>query len=339
VDYRRWNVALAVAAAEVAANGAAVWVQTPALELVPGALRRLRPDLRIGVHVRSTSLAAEAPCGSPIYRDIVVGLLGADLVGFQTSQSAARFMQARDVLRSNGNPEGAATPEVGVFPTSVEAAGVRWLAADADLQQRARRLREEAGGSRTVLLVDGSPGVRSGGGSFEVPGWLAALRATRDVGVLRWEHDATLAERVAAYLAADVLVANQVVDSSDLAALEFAAAARPAGALVVGRKSAAAAMLPQAFVVDGPDMRHVTAVVCEALSLDADERAARMAAMRRYVEGYDTHAWARSFMIALQPNAVPDWMVHKDPASSDWTLNERVVAPRSRSWPAGRLGS
>jgi trehalose 6-phosphate synthase len=337
--YRRSNVALAVAAAELAAYGGSVWVQAPTLELVPGVLRRLRPDLRIGIHVRNTALAGEAPCGSPIYRDTVDSLLGADLVGFQTAQGAEAFLRARYAVRSRRGPvAGAPTAEVGVFPTSVDAAHIRLLAADADIQRRARCMRETAGdGSPIVLYAGHSPGDPLGRAPDDTPGWLAALRTAGDARVLRWDGGATLAERVTSYLAADVLVAVQPDEAAHLAALEFAAAARPAGALVLGRGSAAAAMLPQAFVVEPGPAGQQPAAIGAALMLDADERAARMAAMRRFVTGYDTYAWARSFMIALQPDAVPDWMVEKDPKSSDWVLNDRFVPPRARNWRADRL--
>src|SRR5947208_17069347 len=47
-SYQRVNRRFAVAAAEAAPPGAAVWVQDYHLQLVPALLRELRPDLRIG---------------------------------------------------------------------------------------------------------------------------------------------------------------------------------------------------------------------------------------------------------------------------------------------------
>ena len=46
--YREVNQRFADAAAEVAADGATVWVHDYQLQLVPAMLRELRPDLRIG---------------------------------------------------------------------------------------------------------------------------------------------------------------------------------------------------------------------------------------------------------------------------------------------------
>ena len=86
--------------AEIAAQGAVVWVQDYQLQLVPQMLRKLRPDLRIGffLHIPfpPTELYAQLP-----WRDqILEGLLGADLVGFQLPGGASNFLRlVRNRLR------------------------------------------------------------------------------------------------------------------------------------------------------------------------------------------------------------------------------------------------
>ena len=85
------NERFAEAAAEVAAQGATVWVQDYQLQLVPGMLRELRPDLRIGFFLHIPFPPTELFMQLPWREQIVRGLLGADLVGFQTPGGARNF--------------------------------------------------------------------------------------------------------------------------------------------------------------------------------------------------------------------------------------------------------
>ena len=86
----------------MAAEGAIVWVHDYQLQLVPAMLRELRPDLRIGFFLHIPFPPDELFTQLPWRRQIVEGLLGADLVGFQRP---AR----RHELRAAGPPAASAT--------------------------------------------------------------------------------------------------------------------------------------------------------------------------------------------------------------------------------------
>src|SRR5256885_1972028 len=77
------NHRYAEAAAAAAAPGATVWVHDYHLQLVPMMLRGLRPDVRIGFFLHIPFPPQELFAQLPWRREIVEGLLGADLVGFQ----------------------------------------------------------------------------------------------------------------------------------------------------------------------------------------------------------------------------------------------------------------
>ena len=88
--HRKWwdayvavNQRFAEAAAAQAADGATVWVQDYQLQLVPAMLRELRPDLRIGFFNHIPFPGYEIFAQLPWRRQVVEGLLGADLLGFQ----------------------------------------------------------------------------------------------------------------------------------------------------------------------------------------------------------------------------------------------------------------
>src|SRR5690606_26232756 len=91
--YRRVNERFAQAAAESSAHGAVVWVHDYQLQLVPAMLRALRPDLRIGFFNHIPFPPLEIFAQLPWRSQVVEGLLGADLIGFQRSTDASNFIR------------------------------------------------------------------------------------------------------------------------------------------------------------------------------------------------------------------------------------------------------
>src|SRR5687768_2998196 len=161
---RRWreaycvvNARFAEAAAEVAAENATVWVQDYQLQLVPAMLRERRPDLKIGffLHIPfpPIELFMQLPCRTEILR----GLLGADLVGFQQRLAAQNFVRlARHLLglRYEGQMIQVDGRQVkaGAFPISIDVGEMERLAADPAIQARAKQIREELGNPKTIIL-------------------------------------------------------------------------------------------------------------------------------------------------------------------------------------------
>jgi len=91
--YRRVNERFAVAAAEEAAPNAVVWIQDYQLQLVPAMLRERRPDLRIGFFLHIPFPPVELFVQLPRRVEVLRGLLGADLVGFQQPLAAQNFLR------------------------------------------------------------------------------------------------------------------------------------------------------------------------------------------------------------------------------------------------------
>jgi alpha,alpha-trehalose-phosphate synthase [UDP-forming] len=98
--YVEVNARFADVSAVQAAPGATVWVQDYQLQLVPAMLRERRPDLRIGFFNHIPFPGYEIFAQLPWRRQIIEGLLGADLVGFQRRGDAANFLRA---CRRTGN--------------------------------------------------------------------------------------------------------------------------------------------------------------------------------------------------------------------------------------------
>jgi trehalose 6-phosphate synthase len=161
-SYVKVNRRFADAAAAITAEGATVWIQDYQLQLVPAMLREQRPDLRIGFFLHIPFPPVELFMRLPWRTEIIRGLLGADLVGFQVAGGAQNFhWLARRLL----DGESAATSEtdvgarsrsgaiqvdgrqvqVGAFPISIDAQKFDDLSRREDINTRAQQLRADLG--------------------------------------------------------------------------------------------------------------------------------------------------------------------------------------------------
>ncbi|WP_091613624.1 alpha,alpha-trehalose-phosphate synthase (UDP-forming) [Micromonospora mirobrigensis] len=155
--YQRVNQRFAEVAAEVAEPGGVVWVQDYHLQLVPALLRELRPDLRIGFFLHVPFPPPELFMQLPRRAELLRGMLGADLIGFQRAQAAHNFAQlVAKVLELPATDRQIAVDDrevrVGAFPVSIDTAEMAALAARPEVAERARRLRQDLGGPEHVIL-------------------------------------------------------------------------------------------------------------------------------------------------------------------------------------------
>ncbi len=92
--YERVNTLYAEAALRTVGPDEIVWVQDYQLQLVPRMMRDRRPDLAIGFYLHIPFPPLELFARLPWRREILEGLLGSDVVAFQTRQSALAFTRA-----------------------------------------------------------------------------------------------------------------------------------------------------------------------------------------------------------------------------------------------------
>lgn len=161
---RRWwdayvdvNRRFAEAAAAAATEGADVWVHDYQLQLVPALLRELRPDVGVGFFMHIPFPPVEIFSRLPWRSKIIAGLLGAHVVGFQTSGDAANFRRAaRDAVQAELDRDmirlGDREIFASAFPISIDAARQQALASSAPVAQAAERVRESVGAERQILL-------------------------------------------------------------------------------------------------------------------------------------------------------------------------------------------
>ncbi|TQJ11360.1 alpha,alpha-trehalose-phosphate synthase (UDP-forming) [Kribbella jejuensis] len=169
-SYVAVNRRFAEAAAEAADDNADVWVHDYQLQLVPAMLRRLRPDVRIGFFLHIPFPPTELFAQMPWRRQILDGLMGADLVGFQRPGAAsnfARLARNRMGLRTRGDrihlPDDRIV-RAKAFPISIDVNELESLARQPETTARAAEMREEVGNPEHILLgvdrLDYTKGIR-----------------------------------------------------------------------------------------------------------------------------------------------------------------------------------
>ncbi len=155
--YRDVNRRFAEATDLVAPHGSVVWVQDYQLQLIPAMLRTRRPDLRIGFFLHIPFPPTELFMQLPQRDEIIHGLLGADLVGFQTPLGAQNFLHLAQHLagavRHGQRVEiDGRTVRAGSFPVSIDLAEMEDLVDSPDVLLRAQEIRAELGEPKTLIL-------------------------------------------------------------------------------------------------------------------------------------------------------------------------------------------
>jgi trehalose 6-phosphate synthase len=168
--YVRVNRRFAEATAEIADDAATVFVQDYQLQLVPRMLRDLRPDLKIGFFLHIPFPPVELFAQLPWRRQILEGLLGADLVGFQRAGAADNFVALCTRFTDATAADDRVVQHEGrkvlarAFPISIEVQEVERLARDPGVQARSTEIHEEIGSPEHVLLgvdrLDYTKGIR-----------------------------------------------------------------------------------------------------------------------------------------------------------------------------------
>lgn len=314
-SYEAYNRAFAEALAEEAAEGAVAIVQDYHLTLVPGMLRELRPDLRIG-HFSHTPWAPVdyfRLLPDDIAEQVLRGMLGADRLGFLTRRWADAFTACCDALVG-----GLGGTETGVHGLGADADFLRKRSHEADVDERMAALREEIGeGRRTIVRVDRtelSKNIVRGLLAYREllatrPEWrervvhvafaypsrqdLAVYRdytaevqrvadaVNEEFGTAGWTPVVLhvkddFARSLAAYRLADVALVNPVRDGMNLVAKEVPVVSEEGCVLVLSREAGAYEELGEDAVVVNPyDVSGTAEALHTALSVPPAERAER----------------------------------------------------------------
>ncbi len=155
--YLAVNVRFADMLARAAAPGATVWIHDYHLQLVPALLRNRRPDLCIGFFLHIPFPPEELFARLPWRTAVLKGLMGADVIGFQTRAGARNFLQVArrytDAVRQGNHLNvGDREVQVDAFPISIDFEQFDSRARDETVRRRAEELRQRLGGGRRIIL-------------------------------------------------------------------------------------------------------------------------------------------------------------------------------------------
>ncbi|MFJ7061438.1 trehalose-6-phosphate synthase [Streptomyces microflavus] len=339
-SYETYNRAFARALADEAGPGAAVLVQDYHLALVPGMLRELRPDLRIG-HFSHTPWAPVdyfRLLPDDIGEQLLRGILGADRAAFLTRRWADAFISCcTEILGGTGRTR------IGVHGLGADADFLRRRSHEADVDERMEALREQVGeGRKTIVRVDRtelSKNIVRGLHAYRAlleshPEWRErvvhvafAYPSRQDLPVYR-DYTAAVqtlateingaygteswtpvvlhvkddfARSLAAYRLADVALVNPIRDGMNLVAKEVPVVSDHGCALVLSREAGAYEELGEdAIVVNPYDVVGTAQALHEALSMSAEERTGRTKRLAEAATALPPQQWFLDQLEALR---------------------------------------
>ena len=156
-SYRIVNRRFAAAVTRIAPQGGTVWVHDYHLLLAPAIIRAKRPDLRIGLFLHIPFPNAQLFSMLPWRKEVLRGMLGADVLGFQIADDVANFVATAERLvdaRVRGHIvfDGVHTVDVDAFPISIDFAN--WDSLGERVVAQASRQREVLGVQSIFLGID-----------------------------------------------------------------------------------------------------------------------------------------------------------------------------------------
>jgi len=160
-QYREINQLFADALDAILRPDDIVWVHDYHLMLLPRLLKLRRRQISLGffLHIPFPSFEVFRLLPGPWRRDILEGLLGADLIGFHTYEYTHHFLQS--VLRILGYEHqlrqiltGDHVVRVDTFPMGIDFEKLASAIADPDTAREAQQLRSALTGVKLILSVD-----------------------------------------------------------------------------------------------------------------------------------------------------------------------------------------
>lgn len=158
-SYQRINRQFAAAVAKQAEPGARIWVHDYQLMLVPQYLRRGQPDSIIGFFLHIPFPSVQTLKRLSEARQLVRGVLGADLVGFHTPSYVDNFLdncQATNITVSRGREPvvDGRLVRVADFPMGIDNERYEAATQSRSVKAAARRYRRLYGRRKVIVAVD-----------------------------------------------------------------------------------------------------------------------------------------------------------------------------------------
>ncbi|NJO03029.1 MAG: bifunctional alpha,alpha-trehalose-phosphate synthase (UDP-forming)/trehalose-phosphatase [Bacteroidia bacterium] len=157
--YQRVNQKFAEAIVEIAEPDDTIWIHDYQLLLLPKLIREKLPDSSIGFFLHIPFPSFEIFRYLPWRRDLLLGMLGADLIGFHTYDDMRHFLSSVNRLAGLGYVHGQVeidnrTITVDAFPMGIDYQRYAESAISPETINREVRFRQSLGGQQIMLSID-----------------------------------------------------------------------------------------------------------------------------------------------------------------------------------------
>ena len=157
--YREVNQEFANVTASVSADTARIWVQDYHFMLLPALLREKMPDATIGFFLHIPFPSFEIFRLLPERKELLAGLLGADIVGFHVYDYAQYFQESCVRLLGLSSSEGVLhyegrTIKASAYPIGIDYAKFRSQLGAADTKAALNQLNESYDKQKLILSID-----------------------------------------------------------------------------------------------------------------------------------------------------------------------------------------
>lgn len=159
LDYKAMNQAIADKIVAMYRPGDLVWVNDYHLLLVPRMVRNKLPHVTIGFFLHINFPSSEIFRCLPVRQELLDGVLGADLVGFQTYNLARHFRQTcQRLLSVEATPRGIQLANgftrVGVFSIGIDVRALNQRKREAEVAEWLTTLKDRYAGFKVLIARD-----------------------------------------------------------------------------------------------------------------------------------------------------------------------------------------
>jgi trehalose-6-phosphate synthase len=157
--YRKANELFCKQILKVYQEGDLIWIQDYHLLLLPGMVRAKLPKSTIGFFMHTPFPSSEIFRCLPKRSEILKGVLGANLVGFQTYSHARHFISScTRVIGCESSPSGVEfngwTVSIGIFPMGINLGRLEGLLTSEKVKEKIKHIRAHFGDKKIIVGSD-----------------------------------------------------------------------------------------------------------------------------------------------------------------------------------------
>ncbi|PPR03674.1 hypothetical protein CVT24_007795 [Panaeolus cyanescens] len=355
--YRQANMQFADAVRQQITPGAMVWVQDYHLMLLPMLLRGIIdgpenvgrftktelakitegidatslssnpsapiPGVKIGFFLHTPFPSSEIYRILPVRREILLGILYCDLIGFHTYDYARHFLSSCTRILSlptmpNGVEFEGRLAHVGTFPIGIEPSSFIQNLQKPSVKDRITQLEQRFGGVKVIVGVDRLDYIKGvvlvqlavpsrqdveeyqnlRSTVNELVGRINGRFGTVEFMPIHFMHKSLAFDELCAlYAVSDVCLVSSTRDGMNLVSYEYIACQQDRqGVMILSEFAGAAQSLNGSIVVNPWDSQQVADAIYEAVTMDADTRAENHRKLFKYVNKYSAAFWGSSFI-------------------------------------------